>query len=511
MLSKTGIRRSLLATAIIGAAAAQAAAAPTGKLRIAISTDPDTLDPITSYLPISYTIDNLVLDGLFKFDAENQIEKDLAADYSYSADGTVLTVKLVKGRKFASGAPVDAAAVAASFTRLLDPANKSIYLGLYKVLGQVKAVGDDRVEFHLSERNGHVLVLLASAAASIVDVNAEKKLGTEFGRHPAGSGPYVVKDYIGGERVSLVPNPNYDGPKPAKLAEIDFMTAPEDGSRVALMETGAVDIVERVPPESIASIKDLPNASVLVAPSMFSINAEMVLRGPLTDKRVRKALNLAVDRAGITKGVLGVLGTPSVGFVGPGTQDSLRKTFAPLSYDPAKAKALLKEAGYKPGQLSLTITCPTGRYIKDVQVCQALQAEWQAIGVNVKADIIDRGSWLKIIGMPPSERKDNMALVGRGTPGMDFTLYRLFYSGVSTNRTGFNDPKVDELLTKGRTTTDPKEQVKIYGEIQKIIWDEQPFVFLWYQNQVFGVSKAVTGFKARRDEVMVLDDVTVKR
>ncbi|AMJ61589.1 ABC transporter substrate-binding protein [Bosea sp. PAMC 26642] len=500
----------LLAT-LIGAAPIAAVAAPVETLRVGISTDPDTLDPMSGYLPISTTVDLLLFDGLFKLDAKNNVEKDLATDYAYSADGRILTVKMVTGRRFASGAPLNAAAVAASFKRLLDPASGSIYLGLYKVLGEVKAVGEDTVEFHLSEPNGHALVLLAATAGSIVDVAAAKTLGAEFNRRPAGSGPYVVKDYIGGERFTLVPNPNYNGPRPAKLAKIEFVTAPEDGSRMALMETGDVDIVERVPPESIPAINAMRNASAVVMPGMFSINAEAVLRGPLLDKRVREALNLSIDRDGITKGVLGGLGTPSVGFVGPGTQDALRQTFPQLPYDPQKAKALLAEAGYKPGQLSLTITCPTGRYIKDAQICQALQGQWQSLGINVKADVIDRGSWLKIIGLPPEQRKDNLALVGRGTAGIDYTLYRLFYTGVSTNRTGYSDPRIDTLLTKGRATADPKEQAGIYGEIQTILWNDQPFVFLWYQNQVLGVSKAVSGFQARMDEVMIFDEVSVKR
>ena len=511
MASSTRVWHSLFLASLIGIAPVNAIAGPTETLRVGITTDPDTLDPISGYLPISFTVSSLILDGLFRFDAKNNVEQNLATSFAYSPDGKILTVKMVTGRRFAGGALVTAAAVVASFNRLLNPANGSIYLGLYKVLGDVKAVGDDTVEFYLTEPNGHALVLLASPAAAIVDVSAAKTLGAEFNRRPVGSGPYVVRDYVGGERFTLVPNPDYNGPMPAKLAKLEFVTAPEDGSRMALIETGDVDIVERVPPESIPAINALPKASAMIAPSMYSINAEAVLRGPLLDKRVREALNLSVDREGITKGVLGGLGTPSVGFVGPGTQDSLRKTFAPLPYDPGRAKALLAEAGYKPGQLSLTITCPNGRYIKDVQVCQALQGQWQSIGINAKADVIDRGSWLKIIGLPPEQRKDNLALVGRGTAGMDYTLYRLFYTGVSTNRTGFSDPNIDALLTKGRATADLNEQPKIYGEIQTSIWNDQPFVFLWYQNQVLGVSKAVSGFKIRMDEVMVFDDISVKR
>lgn len=125
-----------------------------------------------------------------------------------------------------------------------------------------------------------------------------------------GSGPYIVRDYVGGERITLVPNPAYNGPAPARLQQIEFIVAPEDGSRMALLETGDVDIVERVPPEAIPAIQALRNAEVLFLPSMFSINMELVMRGPLADARVRRALNISVDRDGITRSVLGGLGIP---------------------------------------------------------------------------------------------------------------------------------------------------------------------------------------------------------
>ncbi|MCC7283369.1 MAG: hypothetical protein IT556_13360 [Acetobacteraceae bacterium] len=504
------LRRAMLALMCLAAPLA-VAAQPTGQIRIAIGIDPDTLDPNTNALPIGNAIDLLVLNGLYRLGATNNIEPDLATGYAYSADGKVLTVKMVTGRRFSNGDPLNAEAVAASFNRLLDASTGSVYAGLYASLGKAVAVGEDTVEFHLTEPNGHALMLLANTAASIVNIAAVRRMGAQYGRRPVGSGPYVVKDYIGGERISLVPNTAYNGPSPARLRQIEFIVVPEDGSRMAMLETGEVDIVERVPPEAIPAIQALRNAEVLFLPSMFSINMEMVLRGPLTDARVRRALNISVDREGITRAVLGGLGTPSVGMVGPGTQDDLRRTFAPLPYDPDQAKALLREAGYGPGQLSLTMTCPTGRYIKDVQVCQALQGLWQAIGINMRANIVDRGTWTNVVSTPPDNRRDNMGMVGRATAGIDYTLYRLFYTGVGANRTGFSNPRVDELLRLGRATTDLERQKQIYGEVQQIIWDEEPFVFLWYQKQALGVSKAVKGFEVRPDETMLFWNIAVQR
>lgn len=507
-LRQTCCRAALIAGLSVFAAHAQAQ--PAGVLRVAVGADPATFDPAFNDLPVGNAVDLAVLEGLFRLDPQNNVLKSLASDHSFSPDGKVFSVKIKAGRTFSNGDPLNAEAVAASFNRLLDEKVGSIYRGLYASLGTVKAVGEDTVEFHLAEPNGHILMLLASTAASIVNVKAVKEMGAEYGRKPVGSGPYKVDRFVGGEGFRLVPNPTYKGEYPATLKSIDFIVVPEDGSRMALLETGAADIVERVPPESMAAINALKDAKVVTPPSMFSINMEMVLKGPLADAKVRKALNLAVDREGIAKGVLGGLGTPSVGMVGPGTQDELRKTFPPIPFDPAGAKKLLAEAGYKPGQLSLSFTCPTGRYIKDVQVCQALAGSLENVGIKATPLVVDRGTWSKVIGMEPTARTDNMGMVGRATAGMDYTLYRLFFTGVGANRTGYSNPRVDALLKEGRAATDPAKQKAIYGEVQEIVWNDQPFLFLWYQTQAIGLSNRVQGFAVQPNETLVFDKVTLK-
>jgi len=491
----------------VTADAADAPASPEGAIRVALSAGASTFDPVYNDLPAGDTVQRQVFDGLYRLDAKNQIQKDLATESHFSDDGMTFTVTIVTGRKFSNGDPLDAAAVVASFDRLADPKTASPYRGLYASLGKAEAVSPNTIAFHLTQKNGHLLTLLAADPADIVDVKVAAQMGAEYGRKPVGSGPYLVSNYIGGESYDLVPNPSYQGDHPATLKSIHFMIAPEDGSRMALLQTGDVQLAERVPSESIPAINKMKTASVVTLPSMFSINLELVLNGPLKDPRVREALNLAVDRKGMIEGILGGLGIPSVGMPGPGTQDDLRTTFPPIPFDPQKAQALLKQAGYRPGQLSLTMTCPTGRYIKDSQICQALQGSFNAIGIKLKANIVDLPTWSAVVNTPPSARKDNMGMVGRGTAGMDYTLYRLFHSNVDSNRTGFNDPKVDQLLDQGRATTDLQQQKTIYAQIQKIIWDQQPFVFLWYQKQAFGIANVVKGFQARPDEVMDFDHV----
>ena len=247
---------------------------------------------------------------------------------------------------------------------------------------------------------------------------------------------------------------------------------------------------------------------VINPPSMFSINMEMVLRGPLQDQRVRKALNLAIDREGITKGILGGLGTPSVGMVGPGTQDELRKTFPPIPFDPEGAKKLLAEAGYKPGRLVPELHLPD-RALH--QGCAGLPShrrlfrehrhQGDARSSSTAAHGARSSAWIR------PARTDNMGMVGRATAGMDYTLYRLFFTGVGANRTGYSNPRVDELLTEGRRYHRSRQAE---GDLRRDPGDHlerAPFVFLWYQTQALGVANRVQGLEVQPNETLVFDKV----
>jgi peptide/nickel transport system substrate-binding protein len=244
---------------------------------------------------------------------------------------------------------------------------------------------------------------------------------------------------------------------------------------------------------------------------MFSINIELNLaQQGIDNPKVRQALNLAVDRNSMISGILGGLAEPSITMPGPGTQDELRRTFEPIAYDPERAKELLKEAGYGEGELTVDLRCPRGRYIKDEQVCQALKASFEKVGVNATAQVMDLGAFLQHIALPLDQRNESGAMVGRATQGMDYTLYRLFHSGISTNITGYNNPEVDKLLAQGRATSDTAKQKEIYGQVQEIVWNDQPDIFLWYQKQTVARSNAVDGFQIRGDETMLLDSTSVK-
>ncbi len=137
---------------------------------------------------------------------------------------------------------------------------------------------------------------------------------------------------------------------------------------------------------------------------------------------------------------------------------------------------------------------------------------FENIGIKATPLVVDRGTWSKVVGMEPAQRTDNMGMVGRATAGMDYTLYRLFFTGVGANRTGYSNPRVDALLKEGRAATDPTKQKEIYGEIQEIVWNDQPFLFLWYQTQAIGRGQPCpgSGGPAERDAGLRQSDPEVR-
>ena len=189
------------------------------------------------------------------------------------------------------------------------------------------------------------------------------------------------------------------------------------------------------------AINALKHAKVINPPSMFSINMEIVLRGPLQDQRVRKALNLADGSRGHDQRHprRPRHRRPSA-WSGPGHRTSCGAPSLRSRSTRKGRRSSWPKPATGPGSLSLTLTCPNGRYIKDAQVCQAIAGSFENIGIKATANVVDRGTWSKIIGMDPAGRTDNMGMVGRATAGMDYTLYRLFRTGVGANRTGYSNP-----------------------------------------------------------------------
>ncbi len=476
-------------------------------LIIGQGAEPVALDPPDITDNPSEEVVHHIYEGLVKFNENMKIVPQLATKWWVSEDGLKWTFKLRKGVKFHSGAEFDANAVKKHFDRILN--GKLKRTSLYKpVIKEVKVVDKYTVEFDLKVPFGAFLNLLAHTAGKIVDPTYIEK-GINLKRKPSGTGPFKFKEWEPGDHITLVANDNYWGGKP-KLKGIVFKTIPEDTTRTMMLETGELDVAERVSPFDLPRLKKNKDLVVDIAPSLRVIYIGMnCQKGPTADVLVRRAFNYAVDRKAICKNILKGMGTPNISPLSPYTNGYV-KVDVTYDYDPKKAKELLEKAGWKDTDgdgivdkdgkpLELELRTPHGRYLMDYKIAEAVQAYLEKIGVKVKLRTMDWGAYLASLRKPLDKTDVQMFLLGwaPSTADADWVLRPLFHSSNwapnGPNRAFYKNPEADKYIELGMSTVDPQKRREAYKKALEIIISDAPWIFLHTQNNVTGYQKYVKG------------------
>jgi ABC-type transport system substrate-binding protein len=498
-------RLTVAVTLLLGAALA-AGCARTGDdatVRLALQTEPTTLDPAYSVDFSSGRIASLVHSNLVAFDPDAHIVPDLARSWEILDEGRRYVFHLGEAR-FSNGRSVTASDVVYSARRLLDRDTVSPRWWLLKPLRgaavfhgggpwnaeSVRAIDDSTVSMTLDRPVAHFLGLLAMPAAGIVCREEIERLGKEYGRAPCGSGPWMLAAWKEGDEILLVPNPGYRGRR-TTLAGLSFRIIPEQMTQIAEFEVGSLDVLE-VPRA------ELEHWRAAGTPLLWRDELKVVYIGfnnakpPFTDARVRRALNMAVDVDKIIAHVLFGAGTRARGVVPPGLglgpepEDRYR-------YDPAAARALLAEAGY-PNGFSMEIwqreNPEAGRVLESVQGYLA--------GVGVTARIVTRewGAFKEAIdrGTPDAFFLDWLA----DYPDAENFLAPLFSSaniGGGGNRTGYRNARVDSILDAAATCMDAAARRELYRTAERIVYSDAPWLFLWFPERYEVVSPRLTGYR----------------
>jgi ABC-type transport system substrate-binding protein len=469
-------------------------------------TDITVLDPMMVTDTPSNGPNLLIYDGLVAFDKDMKIVPVLATKWSISPDQKTWTFNLRPNVKFSNGAAFNAKSIQFTFERMMDEGTASPARSQYVAVERVEAPDDLTVKFVTKAPFPDLLRNLGQPNFLAYDPAHTKRFSIrDYARNPIGTGPFVLKEWVSGDRAVFVPNPHYWGAAP-RVSSIIYKPIPEGAARAAMLRTGEADIAVKIPPEEIANLERDPGVNVLKLDSMYQISYElnnMMENPPLNKKLVRQALNYAVDKEAIVKSVLMGLGAPMVSPFGPGI--NFRATSEPYRYDPARAKKLLADAGY-PNGFKLILNTPNGRYLKDKEVTEAVQGYLRAVGIQAEVKVWE---WSPYQVMLQKDEKREAFMVGRATPSADFTATRLFSKGAIGlyNVTGFWREKVEELLVKGRSSFDEKERTECYRQIQAIVWEEAPWVFLHNQKAVVGLRKGVEGYAMLPTEVNLLANV----
>lgn len=467
-------------------------------LRIAVGIDADTLDPHAQTTTLISNIMEFMTEPLFFYNEKGELIHYLAESYSVSPDGLKVTVTLKKGIKFQDGYPLNATAVKLTFDRLLNPKVKVPSRYLLDALNSTDIVDTYTVRFNLKYPYAPFIRTLTTWY--IISPSAYQKLGEEnLGKTPIdiGTGPLRFKEWVKGDHITLSRFDGYWG-GPVKFEEVVFKIVPEAQTREAMLLSGEVDIVYQPPPADLPKLNNTPGVKLAINPStrVMTVNIN-TQRGPLKDVRVRQALNYAVDKEALIKNVLFNLATLADSPVYPAFFGySPQKVY---EYNPEKAKQLLAEAGY-PNGFKVTLMVPTGRYIFDRQVGEALQSYLSKVGVTVELYTPDWPTFVQsLIGQNYTSTPWELCYVGYGmtTPDADAVLYSVFHSSQwapgKFNTMFYKNEEVDKLLDDARREVDENKRLQMYAQAQNIIWNECPWIFLYFQNFVLAHSDKVHG------------------
>jgi peptide/nickel transport system substrate-binding protein len=497
-----------LAIALVLLGSAAAGAQSRGKeVVVGLGAEPRTMLAVTI---VDWTTNNMlehIYDRLLDRDAKTFKPKPMLAESWKIVNDTTWEFKLRKGVKFHNGEPFTAQSVKATIDYALDPATKSHFTGAayWGLVKEVQIVDDFTVRLVTKQPWPNLVDSAASTNSLIMPAKALKELGPQkLAEKPIGTGPFRFVEWKRDERLVLDRNPDY-WQGPADVSRVTFRFIPEFSARMAALLSGEIDIMKDVPPHAVEAIEKSGRATLRsTVSSRINYLALVNLKpGPMQDLRVRRAMNHAVDVDELIKQVLKGRASRMCGPLAPANVD-----YAPVEcykYDPARAQALFKEAGVDPTKLQLTLDTPSGRYPLDKDVSLAIAAQLQRLGIKVNVVVNEWGTHLDkiknrntgdtfFLGWGP-------ALYGQGTIQPLF-LADQTYSSYGNNKT------IDEKIARAQTLLEPKARAEAYAELQRLIHDEAPWVFLWQQHDLYGVTSQVE-WTPRADEKVWMYDAKV--
>ncbi|MGW1199310.1 ABC transporter substrate-binding protein [Streptomyces sp. NPDC002536] len=456
-------------------------------LVVGLANEPETLSPLLGY---GKDGNSKIFDGLLRRDAAMKLQPALAAELpAVTDDGRTYTYRLRKGVTFSDGKPFSAGDVVFTYRTILDEKTNNAAKGELDAIDQVTADGDDTVVFRLkypyapfAERT--VLPIVPEHAAKGQDVNTGS-----FNTAPIGTGPYVLTGWSKGEKLTFKANPDYWGGKP-NVEKLTMAIIKDDDVRATRLRSGDLDGAI-LPPNLAKGFKGDSSKVTLTARTTDFRGVTLPTAGKVTgDPAVRRALDLAVDRKAMVDKLLDGAGRAGFGPVPTDSEWFARGTERPHDLD--KAKQLLDEAGWKPGDdgirskdgqsAKFTLWSPAGDKLRQEHAL-AFASDAKKAGIKVE---VQSGTWEVI----EPRMKDDAVLAGGGNPAdPDFDLYNLLHSSLAldgfNNMAAYRNPDVDKALEEGRRSGDKDARKAAYDKVQRGLADDPGYTFLTHVDHLY--------------------------
>lgn len=448
---------------------------PDRTLVVAIPSEPPTLDPVET-MSVQHDITYHIYRRLFAFDAASAPQPDMVTEYTVSEDQRTWTLHLEPGVTFSDGTPLNAEAVRYTIERMLDPERAAPMAVLFRPIAEVNVIDDLTVELVTAEPFASLANNLAHPNAGIISPTADQALGDAFGRSPVSAGPYRLESWSAGNEIVLTRFEGYTNDQPY-FDRIVYRLVPTPETRLAMLETGEVDVAIRMPSLLLPLVESNPELDVIRLDGTrlmyFFINLD---HPPFDDVRVRQALNLAIDRDLIIERILHGAGALADSLVGNVVSYSV--PVGTLEYDPEQARGILEELGLVGQEVRLVAS--EGNYDFDRQVAEAVAGFLSEVGFEPTLDVMsDVGAYTATL----AERRHDLGLVAwaGSTADPDQYLRRQLWGAIARepwNFAGYVNPEVDALIEEGARTFDTTARAAIYADIQQRLWDDWPFLLL---------------------------------
>lgn len=498
-----GLGRVILAVLLLAATAAPAGpawAAGEREVTIAQGIDAEYLDVQLTNNIVTLIINTSIYDTLLTRDKNLQLEPRLATSYKAVGD-KVWEVKLRQAVKFHNGEPFDASAVKFSVERINRADFKSPQKGWFSTIDRVEIVDPHTVRFHtktpdpvMPARMTLMYQLPPKYAAQVGDAQVNLK--------PVGTGPFKFVEWVKNDRIVVEANDEHWTGKPA-VRRATWKPIPETQARIAALQTGQADIIVNIPPDQIQSLSGAKNFRVEKTPScrVIYIGVAQIKGGPLADRRVRQAINHAVDVQGIIDAVLLKNGNRINSSMSPAVW-GYDPTIPLYEYNPKKAKELLAAAGFPQG-LTLTLQSPNGRYLMDKDVAQAVAGQLTEAGIKTTVKLMEWGSYVKSVF---DHKTEDLFLIGWCLPSLDpdHWVWPNLHTGEQVSQ--YSNPDVDRMMEQARSEMNADKRKQLYSQLLRLIRDDAPWLFLYQQTDIYGVSSRIK-WTPRGDESIRLTEI----
>ena len=469
-----------------------------GEIAAGLSERMLTLDPANHYSISTTSVLRHLFDPLVDVTNDSKFVPALAETWK-PVNATTWRFTLRKGVTFHDGTPFNADSVVFTLKRVRDN-TKLVKSFVYQDIADVEKDGDYGVVVTTKRPFGSLPSHLTMLG--MLPPSAGKGEDAFFGK-PIGTGPFRFLSWTHGDQIALAANPTYWKPGLPRVEKITFRFIPELSTRTAALRAGELHVIDRVTPDLVDTLKGTRGVKVLDVPAIEAQRWIFQLsKDPVKDQRLRQAISLAIDRNVIIKELLKGYGRPVDSPVPPGLIG--HTTLPAKNYDPEKARQILKQAGMS--NVSVDIVLMKDFYPKQLEITQAVAAMLGDVGIklNIKN--------LEIATAREQRTAGTYDLFFSGWAHMphdpDWYFGQWFTKAGSEKLTRYSNPKVEQLIAEGRVPDLKVRQAK-YEELERIVWDEDAELWLYYTVAIYGVSERLKNFEARRDYYVLLSDVSI--